>query len=116
MKTDWKFRYELLKTWVSHLHSSARITDNRVSGFVHKSTDKDQVLIWVKNDLTWRQKIMVLAHEYGHIAKYVPGRGLVEKRNGGYSEEEANLTALAICREMGISESAYIHFYLSRVR
>jgi hypothetical protein len=67
------------------------------------------IVIYIDPSLSWKNKLIVLAHEFGHMATYSPDGGLIEyPRNR--SEEDANATGEAICRDFGISSREYWKF------
>jgi hypothetical protein len=76
--------------------------------------DGETAVIFVEPKLTWKQKVMVLAHEYGHIASLGSDGKLKRLPKPQHSESYANATALHLLTEYNIGWGEYQKFYESR--
>jgi uncharacterized protein YjaZ len=84
------------------------IIDRKVHGLTFKA-GMDYVVIFVQPKLSFRSKLMVLAHEYGHHCRVV--RGKLKNEDALRSERMANRTAVKILKKYGISEKEFKQFY-----
>lgn len=87
------------------------VIDKPVFGLCFITSGID-VVIYIKHDLTYKQKLMTLAHEYGHLLQCGNNNTFIGyKGNCTYDESTANESAVKVLEHLGIDEESYYKFY-----
>lgn len=113
----WKDRYKALYGKRLYLGMSLILDgyssngDVRMGCVARMKPNKEYIyVIYIHPGLKWKEKLMVLAHEYGHISRWMDGN-LMVKGTGAYSEDEANRNAIEILKQFDVDSNTYMTFY-----
>jgi hypothetical protein len=107
---SWKEKYISLKCRRIALFKSSVVWDKPYRAWIFDGNEGD-IIIFIYWRLSWKEKLMTLAHEYGHKLLYRNNTWINQGVSGHYTEKEANATAIRALKSYGISKTEYTDFY-----
>ena len=108
---NYKKLYQLLKA--SLLNYSIWVLDDRALAYCAK-IKKEKALIVIHPDSSWKDKLLSLAHETGHMFKF--GKEMQLKWSWDGDEETANKFAIEYLKKIGVSSKIFYNHYTKACR
>lgn len=109
-KSNWKSKYEALSARRFGVKGfRSLLIDGSIKWICVKITFPLSV-IYIDPRLSYKEKLMILAHEYGHLLRFNE-YGILQETFEMAKESEANKTAIKILKQYGVSKREYLKFY-----